>query len=111
MSRKHIHFARREPPPLRPLVKGDDKANWVARGGEGDVSGMRRDCNVVVWVDVKGSMERGGIQWWRGDNGVVLTEGGDGPEGLLGLEWVVCAERRGGISMDRAEASELDKSN
>ena len=107
MTRNHIHFARREPPPLQPLVKGDDKANRVPRESESDMSGMRRDCNVVIWVDVRGSIERGGIRWWRGDNGVILTEGGPGKEDPLSLQWVVCAERRGGSEVLHGDQNRL----
>ena len=92
MSRREIHFAADEPTPLPPLVQGDDRKNYVGRYEDLVISGMRRDANICVWVDVKGSM-KAGVKWWRGDNGVILTEGMDG---TLGLQWVVWAELRGG---------------
>ncbi|KAL9103448.1 MAG: hypothetical protein Q9163_001511 [Psora crenata] len=108
MTRRHIHFARGLPPALPPLKQylskpPKDERNGAADGsnsvpGGGDVSrpeevisGMRRDASVLVWVDVKGSMEAG-MKWWRAANGVVLTEG---LEGKVGMNWVVWAERRG----------------
>ena len=89
MSRRHIHFARREPPNLPPL---DANTQPTRDADDAEVvSGMRRDASVLVWVDVKGSMEAG-IQWWQSENGVILTSG---VNGLFPLRWVVWAERRG----------------
>lgn len=47
---------------------------------EGVVSGMRRDAELVIEIDVVGSL-REGVKWWRSDNDVVLTEGGE--DGLV----------------------------
>ncbi|PTB67444.1 hypothetical protein BBK36DRAFT_1115682 [Trichoderma citrinoviride] len=44
---------------------------------EGAVSGMRKDAELIVEIDVEKSLQEG-IQWWRSDNGVLLTEGGEG---------------------------------
>ncbi|KAK7422876.1 tRNA 2'-phosphotransferase [Neonectria magnoliae] len=41
---------------------------------DGAVSGMRRDAELLVEVDVEASL-REGITWWKSDNGVLLTEG------------------------------------
>lgn len=54
---------------------------------------MRASATVLVWVQVKRSLEAGALQWWRAANGVVLTEG-DG-RGLVGLEWVCRVQVRG----------------
>jgi 2'-phosphotransferase len=43
---------------------------------EGVVSGMRRDAELLIEIDVERSIKEGGLQWWKSDNGVVLTEGG-----------------------------------
>ena len=53
---------------------------------------MRRDATVLVWVDLRASAEKGGVKWWRSENGVVLTEGVDG---VLALDWIGWVERRG----------------
>ncbi len=58
------------------------------------ISGMRATANVLIWVDLKGSLENGALKWWRSANGVVLTEGD--AEGKVGLEWVDRVERKGG---------------
>ncbi|KAM5351500.1 hypothetical protein ACJ41O_004223 [Fusarium nematophilum] len=47
---------------------------------EGVVSGMRRDAELVIEIDVEASLKEGD-QWWLSDNGVLLTEG-DG-QGVL----------------------------
>lgn len=49
---------------------------------QGVISGMRKDAEVLVYVDVRRSLEDGAMTWWISDNGVVLTEG-VGEEGLL----------------------------
>lgn len=42
---------------------------------EGVVSGMRKDAELLVEIDVEASVKQGGLRWWRSDNGVILTEG------------------------------------
>lgn len=44
---------------------------------EGVMSGMRKDAELVIEIDVEKSLQDG-IQWWKSDNGVLLTEGGEG---------------------------------
>ncbi|GJC86532.1 tRNA 2'-phosphotransferase 1 [Colletotrichum liriopes] len=59
MGRNHVHFATGLP--------GDEK---------GVVSGMRKDAEVLVYVDVERALrEEEGMKWWVSENGVVLTEG------------------------------------
>ncbi|CAD7959723.1 unnamed protein product [Amoebophrya sp. A120] len=53
MSRKHVHLA----------------AGWEA------VSGMRKGSEVVLQIDVKKSMEKYGLQFWKSKNAVILTGG------------------------------------
>ncbi|KUI59568.1 tRNA 2'-phosphotransferase 1 [Cytospora mali] len=47
---------------------------------QGVISGMRKDAEVLVYVDVRRSLEDGAMTWWVSDNGVVLTEGAEGAE-------------------------------
>lgn len=62
MGRNHVHCSMGLP---------EDEA--------GVLSGMRRDAEVLVYVDVRKSLEDGAMTWWVSENGVVLTEGeGDG---------------------------------
>ncbi|KAK4166622.1 putative trna 2-phosphotransferase, partial [Cladorrhinum sp. PSN259] len=59
MGRNHVHFSIGLP---------EDK--------EGVISGMRKDAEVLVYVDVEKSLKEGdGLKWWMSENGVVLTEG------------------------------------
>ncbi|KAL2124129.1 hypothetical protein VTJ04DRAFT_494 [Mycothermus thermophilus] len=65
MSRTHVHFSTGLP---------EDQESGV-------ISGMRRDAELVIYVDVERCMRETGMKWWISDNGVVLTEGGE--EGLV----------------------------
>ncbi|KAK4456262.1 KptA family-domain-containing protein [Podospora aff. communis PSN243] len=69
MGRNHIHFSTGLP---------ED-------GKEEVVSGMRRDAELLVYVDVEGSMREGGVRWWTSENGVVLTGGGE--DGMVATRW------------------------
>ncbi|KND94827.1 tRNA 2'-phosphotransferase 1 [Tolypocladium ophioglossoides CBS 100239] len=67
MGRNHVHCSAGEP------------------GEGGVVSGMRGDAELVVEIDVEASLREGGVAWWRSDNGVVLTEGGE--HGVLSMRF------------------------
>jgi 2'-phosphotransferase len=67
MDRNHIHFSTGLP---------EDKA--------GVVSGMRGDAELLIYVDIKKSLEDGGV-WWLSENGVVLTEGDE--KGMLDAKY------------------------
>lgn len=69
MGRTHVHCSTGLP---------DDE--------QGVISGMRRDAEVLVYVDVQRSLEDGAMTWWISDNGVVLTEG-VGDEGLVPVKY------------------------
>lgn len=58
MGRNHIHFSTGLP---------EDR--------QGVISGMRNDAEILIYVDIRRSLEDGGVSWWLSDNGVVLTEG------------------------------------
>ncbi|QPH01868.1 hypothetical protein C2857_006071 [Epichloe festucae Fl1] len=65
MNRAHIHCSDKTPE-------------------EGAVSGMRRDAELLVEVDIERSLQEG-VAWWRSENGVILTDGGEG--GVLGTRY------------------------
>jgi len=96
MGRTHIHFADRLPkrmPPLDPVYQSNSK---VKEEADTLISGMRPGSTVVVWVDVRKSMQAG-VEWWRSRNGVFLTKGVEGEkegERLLGFEFFRWVERR-----------------
>lgn len=68
MGRNHVHCSTGLPE--------DEK---------GVISGMRKDAELLIYVDVDESMRDGG-KWWVSDNGVVLTEG-EGEEGLVSTKY------------------------
>ncbi|MCJ1475036.1 hypothetical protein MMC13_003696 [Lambiella insularis] len=114
MGRRHIHFATGVPgaeggkAEARVAESGEGANTVQGEGGEelqaangkpsvlaledgkgkGDkvISGMRKSASVLVWVDVKRSVEEGGLKWWRSSNGVILTEGDE--RGMVRLEFV-----------------------
>jgi 2'-phosphotransferase len=51
---------------------------------EGVVSGMRRDAELVLEIDLESSL-KDGLKWWQSDNGVVLTEGDE--NGLVSAKY------------------------
>lgn len=69
MGRNHVHCSTGLP----------------EEGAGGVVSGMRKDAELLVYVDVERSIKEAGMKWWVSENGVVLTEGLDeeGQEGLV----------------------------
>lgn len=60
MKRQYIHFALNDP-------NRDINVK----------SGMREDCEILVWVDIKEAM-RDGYEFYISDNGVILSKGKDG---------------------------------
>lgn len=56
------------------------------------ISGMRKDCTHLIWVDIIKSMQEGGLKWWRSENGVILSEGNEA--GLVRVEFVDRVEER-----------------
>jgi 2'-phosphotransferase len=58
MGRNQVHFA-----------------SGLPGSAAGVVSGMRKDAELLVYVDVRRSLEDGALAWWVSENGVVLTEG------------------------------------
>ncbi|KAM0240970.1 hypothetical protein ACHAPO_001772 [Fusarium lateritium] len=51
---------------------------------EGIVSGMRRDAELIIEIDMEESL-KDGIKWWLSDNGVLLTEGDE--TGILSIKY------------------------
>ena len=114
MGRKHIHFATRLPermPPLNPDFQSQSKPKPEV--AEKVISGMRNTSTVVIWVDVKASLEAG-LKWWRSENEVILTEGMGEPK-MVGFEWIKWVETRGsekilyGTKVDSADVWEMER--
>lgn len=70
MGRNHVHCSTGLP---------EDEA--------GVISGMRTDAELLVYVDVRRSLEDKAMTWWISENGVVLTEG-VGEEGCVPLKYL-----------------------
>lgn len=75
MGRNHIHFATG--PSLESVlaVHGDDAAQGKSKPDEARViSGMRRDAQVLIYINVRKALAAG-VPFWRSENGVILSEG------------------------------------
>jgi 2'-phosphotransferase len=68
MTRNHIHFS-----------------TGLPEGNQGLISGMRNDAELLIYIDIKKSLEDGGVLWWMSENRVVLTEGDE--NGILGTKY------------------------
>ncbi|KAL9126616.1 MAG: hypothetical protein Q9175_007889, partial [Cornicularia normoerica] len=65
MRRKHIHFATKLPDKMPPLNRDFQSLSRPKEEAvDRVISGMRNTSTIVVWVDVKKSLE-GGVKWWR----------------------------------------------
>lgn len=94
MARNQIHFATG--PSLESVLAGPT----TQAADPPVVSGMRRDAQVLIYVDLRRALEAG-CPFWRSENDVVLSEGvtvaGKG-EKMLPLEFVdVVVERKRGL--------------
>ncbi|KAK7740552.1 tRNA 2'-phosphotransferase [Cytospora paraplurivora] len=81
MGRTHVHCSTGLPD-RDASGSNNNNNNNNNNNGEVVISGMRRDAELLVYVDVRRSLEDGALAWWVSDNGVVLTEGA-GEEGLV----------------------------
>eukprot|EP00940_MAST-03C_sp_MAST-3C-sp2_P000104 g104.t1 len=93
MARNHVHLATGAPE--------DDKRV---------ISGMRKSCEIVLWIDLVRAMKQGNLVFYRSTNGVILTPG-LGEDGLLPLRFVSrCVERRTGkkLSIPTDEGDVVD---
>lgn len=117
MRRKHIHFATNLVKEKMPPLNRDFQSLSKPKEEELDrvISGMRRTSTVMIWVDVKKSLKEG-VEWWRSENGVVLTEGVGEPR-MLGFEWIRWVERLGdskptvlyGEKVENEEVGEMER--
>ena len=102
MSRNHVHFATG---PALEAVSAEcgekDKVNSKGKElglGLDDgkvISGMRRDAQVLIYIDLRRALEAG-CPFWRSENGVILSEGLEG--GMVPSEFFdVVIERKKGL--------------
>jgi 2'-phosphotransferase len=99
MGRVHVHFATG---PSVQDVLGKGKGEGGSPIGDVVISGMRGDAQILIYVDIRRALEAG-VEFWRSENGVVLTEGVDaeGGEGkMLSSEfWDVVVEIKAGVGV------------
>jgi len=81
MKRNHIHFAPALPESF--VLGKDDTIN--SENTAKVISGIRNDCNVLIFIDGKKCAEDN-IQFFRSDNGVILTPG-LGDRGILPMHY------------------------
>lgn len=87
MSRTHVHLAAGLP------------------GDGGTISGMRRSCELVIFVDVRSATLEGGIEFFRSSNGVILTRGNT-EDGLLPMKYFTrVTDRNTGKNVLEAEGA------
>lgn len=75
MGRNHIHFATG--PPLEYVLaahSGDSAQGKPKPDDSRVISGMRRDAQVLIYIDVRKALAAG-VPFWRSENGVILSEG------------------------------------
>ncbi|KAL1846550.1 tRNA 2'-phosphotransferase [Paecilomyces lecythidis] len=111
MSRNHVHFATG--PSLESImpegrdgqVKLLDSRKDLQNGHV--ISGMRRDAQVLIYINLKKALEAG-CPFWRSENGVILSEGMDTGESngkgakqkVVPLEFFdVVVERKAGLGV------------
>ena len=107
MGRNHVHFSSGLP--LQEVLRSlEDAGGGIGGNGKGRlsklmdesrvISGMRRDAQILIYIDVKKALrEEEGMKWWRSDNGVILTEG---IEGLVGMGyWTKAIEVKEGYGV------------
>ena len=86
MGRHHVH-----------LAKG-------LLGEEGVVSGMRRDAEVFVWVNVHEAINDG-LTFYESVNGVILCGGRNGDGIIPPVYFSVVTNSHGGLILKPAQAS------
>jgi 2'-phosphotransferase len=101
MGRNHIHFATGLPTP-RKRGEGStkDTALDVSTSRQSVTSGIRRSCQIYIYIDAKKCV-RDGIVFYRSDNGVLLTNGINGTLPVACFSHVTTAS--GSILLDQRE--------
>lgn len=75
MGRNHVHFATG--PTLESVLASQREHSETGNTKVDDgqvISGMRRDAQVLIYIDLKKALA-GGVPFWRSENGVILSEG------------------------------------
>ncbi|KAL5361968.1 KptA family-domain-containing protein [Aspergillus floccosus] len=98
MGRNQVHFATG--PSLDLVLAQVESAKTSPAEGPGVISGMRRDAQVLIYINLKKALAAG-CPFWRSENGVILSEGmaqQDGAPMSVPVEFFdVVVERRRGL--------------
>jgi 2'-phosphotransferase len=101
MGRVHVHFAT-GPRVEDVLDRGKKDGGGPGGGKKTDVviSGMRADAQILIYVDIRRALEAG-VEFWKSENGVVLTEGVaiEGGKMLASEFWDVVVEIKAGVGV------------
>ncbi|EIT82130.1 RNA:NAD 2'-phosphotransferase TPT1 [Aspergillus oryzae 100-8] len=99
MGRNQVHFAT-GPSVESVLAQGAQGSKEVTGDhGEKVISGMRRDAQVLIYIDLKKALAAG-CPFWRSENGVILSEGMvvEDSSGIVPVEFFdVVVERKHGL--------------
>ncbi|KAG0158935.1 hypothetical protein PDIDSM_6455 [Penicillium digitatum] len=76
MGRNHIHFATGPSLESVLLATHTEDAAWGTSTPDDSrvISGMRRDAQVLIYINVRKAL-KAGVPFWRSENGVILSEG------------------------------------
>ncbi|EAU29794.1 hypothetical protein ATEG_09603 [Aspergillus terreus NIH2624] len=98
MGRNQVHFATG--PSLDSVLAQVESAKTSPTEGPGVISGMRRDAQVLIYINLKKALAAG-CPFWRSENGVILSEGmaqQDGGPMSVPMEFFdVVVERKRGL--------------
>lgn len=96
MGRNHVHFATG--PSLESVLatpENDGAQTKAGKDGGQVISGMRKDAQVLIYIDLKKALAAG-CPFWRSENGVILSEGvavpGEGKDANGSLQKVVSVD-------------------
>lgn len=87
MGRTHVHFASGLPAGFTSIVESTQDGTAPV------ISGMRNSSTVLIYLNLRKALETG-VNFWRSDNGVILSEGND--KGVVPLELFERVEDRTG---------------
>lgn len=120
MGRNHIHFATGPtlPDALADIASRGEGVGAGSNPGSNSqvISGMRRDAQVLIYIDIRKALAAG-CPFWRSENGVILSEGremdsnssvGENGEKVIPLEvFNVVIERRKGFGKIWEDGKEI----
>lgn len=92
-----MHFATG--PAQEEAVPSDGGKVLAHSSGNGDgkvISGMRRDAQVLIYIDLRRALAAG-CPFWRSENGVILSEGLGGGSIVPAEFFDVVVERKKGL--------------